>query len=553
MDIKILRLLIVDDSPDDADISIAALRKAGYMLKSQRVQDMAGMQTELGRANWDIVIGEYSMPHIGAQYALDLIKGSNHDIPFIVMTKKINDNDLVQIMRNGASDVILKQQSTRLVPAVQRELRAARDRSTFRKQQQILKETEDKHRAIIEGSHEAICYTHEGMHIDANQSYLDMFGYSNTDELEGVPILNLITKNDHSRFKGFMRKKSKNIDADVDNEFEATKKDGSTFFVELNMSEINHKGENCTQIIFTDISKRKAVENKLQYLNQRDPLTGLYNRHYFLQELGKAVEKAKVGSNKSTLLFLDMAQLKKINETVGHAAGDRLLLLLAKMFREKLGEDAIISRFSGDEFAVLLVDTDKERGASAADDLQSTLKDTSFSEGGQTFRCNCTLGRTIIDEHAENAYAVLSQVYKSCASNKPAGTLEAKIADTTTPAEGLALASKTPEKSEVDPEWRDRIQQALEQDNFQLAFQPIVNLHGDPAEFFEVLIRLENDQGELISASEFMQTAKLTGQIHDIDKWVIEHAVSTLAELHNEGQRATFFINLSPQSPCKDR
>jgi diguanylate cyclase (GGDEF)-like protein/PAS domain S-box-containing protein len=549
VDIKILRLLIIDDSPDDADVTVATLRKAGYMLKTQRVQDMAGLQTALSQGQWDLILCEYNIPHFGAQFAIDLVKGSHLDTPFFVLAKKISDAALVQIMRNGARDVILKAQSARLAPAIQRELRAHRDRETFRKQQYILKETEDKHRAIIEGSREAVCYAHEGMHIDTNVAYLELFGYENTEELEGIPVLNLIKKDDHKRFKEFMRKKVKNSAVDLNSEFEAIKKDGAPIFVDINISDIDHKGEHCTQIIFTDITKRKAVEKKLQYLNQRDPLTGLYNRHFFLQKLGAAVEKAKAGSNQSTLLFLDLSQLKKINENAGHAAGDRLLLVLAKLFREKLGDQAVISRFSGDEFAVLLPDQGEKQATQTAKGLEATLKDTTFTEGDLTFKCSCMLGKVLIDEKAENARQVLSQAYRSCAVDKPAKALDAKMATVPT-VNNAQVRTETKQAAEasIDPEWQRKIQQALQSDSLELAFQPIINLHGDPADYFEVLVRMSDGEGGQIPAGDFIATANATGQILDIDKWVISHAIPALAELHQEGHAATFFINISRQS-----
>ena len=107
MEKKILRLLIVDDSPDDAELAVAALRKAGYMLKSQRVQDLASMQTALDKGTWDVVLSEHTLPHFGAQLALDLVKRARLDAPFIVVTRNIRDHDLVKIMHGGAHDVSL--------------------------------------------------------------------------------------------------------------------------------------------------------------------------------------------------------------------------------------------------------------------------------------------------------------------------------------------------------------------------------------------------------------------------------------------------------------
>ena len=176
MEKKILRLLVVDDSPDDAELAVATLRKAGFMLKNQRVQDLASMQAALDKGPWDIVLSEYTLPHFGAQLALDLVKRAHLDIPFIVVTRNIRDPDLVKIMHNGAHDVVMKSQAARLAPVVERELRVTEERHQLRQMTQTLQEVENKNRAIIAGSREAIGYCQEGMHIDANETYLELFG-----------------------------------------------------------------------------------------------------------------------------------------------------------------------------------------------------------------------------------------------------------------------------------------------------------------------------------------------------------------------------------------
>lgn len=577
METKILRLLIVDDSPDDAELAVASLRKAGFMLKNQRVQDLASMQVALDKGTWDVVLSEYTLPHFGAQLALDLVKRAHLDIPFLVVTRNIRDPDLVKIMRNGAHDVVLKSQSARLAPAVERELHVAEERRKYQKMSLTLNEVENKNRAIIEGSREAICYCQDGMHIDANKAYLEIFGYEDLNELEGVPVLNLVAKSDHVRFKDYLRKINSPNPPDPQ-EFLAAKKDGQHFHAELAISPIVLNGESCTQFVVIDVSKRKAVENRLQYLNQHDPLTGLYNRHHFTQELTKALGKAKQDDSRSVLLYLDLNELKEINDSLGHAAGDRLLLKIARMFRDKLGESTILARFSGDEFTALLHGMSDSQIKEAVASMLSSLKETTFSEDGKTFRCDGTIGVVVIDKNSENAQAVLNKAYQTCLGNRPsrpapvaepAPVPAAETVTTPKPApatEVHAVADVPALKPAPIPvlteirrpapavpatdahDWETRLKTALEKDGFQLAYQPTVNLHGDPAEYFEVLLRLPGRNGELIHAGQFMPAAEQLGLLGSIDRWVIRQSVQSLAALHREGRQASFFVNLCPVS-----
>ncbi len=564
MEKKILRLLIVDDSPDDAELAVATLRKAGFMLKNQRVQDLASMQTALEKGSWDVVLAEYTLPHFGAQLALDLVKRAHLDIPFIVVTRNIRDPDLVKIMRNGAHDVVLKNQAARLAPVVERELRVTEERRQLRQISQSLNEMESKNRAIIEGSREAICYCQDGMHIDVNKAYLELFGYEDLSNLEGVPVLDLIDKSDHPRFKEYLRKASSQ-NPPPPQEFLAVKQDGTRLHAELAISPIVLNGENCMQFVVIDISKRKAVENRLQYLNQHDPLTGLFNRHHFTQELTKTLEKVKKEDAQSALLYLDLIELKDINDTLGHAAGDRLLLKIARLFREKLGDSTILARFSGDEFTALLHGMSEAEIKQAVTSLLDALKETSFSEGGKTFRCDGTVGIVVLDKDTESAQAALNKAYQSCQHKRPPKPVAVPVKAVPPPPVAAAdapSATMTPLHAELTPaaethkpapvltaaemDWEARLKTALEKDGFQLAYQPIVNLHGDPAEYFEVLLRLVGRQGELIHAGEFMRAAEQLGLLAAIDRWVIRQSIQSLAALHREGRQASFFVNLCP-------
>ncbi len=563
MEKKILRVLIVDDSPDDAEGTVVAVRKGGYMLKSQRVQDLASMQVALDKGTWDLVLSESELPHFGAQMALDLLKRANLNVPLIVMTRAIADEELVKIMRAGARDVVLKSQGVRLAPAIRRELQAADDREALQAAQAKLGELEQQQRAVIEGTREALCYSQDGMHVNANRAYLALFGYSDASELEGIPVMNLIDKADHARFKEMLRKhvKEGNLTAQ---ELVGVRQDGSRFALEIALSTIELEGEPCTQIVATDISKRKAAESKLQYMSQHDPLTGLFNRHHFLQEVAKAVDAAKKGKGGATLLYIDLHQLKEINDNLGYAAGDRLLIRVTKLFRERLGDDAVLARYGGDEFVALLPNKSAAQIRERTDALHKALHDASFTEGGKTYHCGCTLGTAQIDRNAENAQKIIAVAYHASQKERPAApaaTAARSAAPTRAAHEAEAsakprLAAAPPRAAPSAPasrpqpaavgKWIEPIRHALAHDGFTLAYQPVVNLHGDPAEFFEVLVRMQGPDGELVNAGQFIPEAERAGLSTDIDRWVTRIAVEGLAALHKEERKATFFVNISP-------
>jgi len=329
------------------------------------------------------------------------------------------------------------------------------------------------------------------------------------------------------------------------------------------VNSLTFNGENCLQLMVSDVGKRKAVETKLQYMNQHDPLTGLYNRHYFLQTLNKTVEQVKRGETSATVFYMDMQQLKNINQTVNYAAGDRMLIKVARLMRDYLGDDTILARFGGDEFAALLR-RDEGEARTIADRLLDTLHKTSFSEGGKSFHCECHLSVTAVDRKAETAQDVLARAYQTSqaaqTASKPASTATGLDSAINAPAVKPPALPQTPSadprkpattapriaavKTAADP-WLTRLQQAVDKDAFTLTYQPTISMQGDSEELYEVLIRLVDENGELVNAGQFMPAAEKTGLCAVIDRWVIRNAIEALGSLHRDGRPASFFVNLS--------
>jgi len=167
------------------------------------------------------------------------------------------------------------------------------------------------------------------------------------------------------------------------------------------------------------------------------------------------------------------------------------------------------------------------------------------------FRCDGTISVAVIDKSSENAQAVLNKAYQSCQHNRPQKTAPAPVPASTPQAAAAEIPAADMHRDKpVIPativDWEIRLKTALEKDGFQLAYQPIVNLHGDPAEYFEVLLRLVGRHGELIHAGEFMGAAEKLGLLAAIDRWVIRQSIHSLAALHAEGRQASFFVNLCP-------
>ncbi len=179
-----LRILIVEDSEDDALLLVRHIQRGGYEVTYERVEDTASMNTALDYRPWDIIISDYAMPAFNGLAALKLLQEKDIDIPFIIVSGTIGEDVAVQAMKAGAHDYVMKNNPARLIPAIQRELQDVEVRRKRKRAEEALLESEDRYRRLFEDSKDAIYIsTVEGRFLDINQAGVELFGYESKEEL----------------------------------------------------------------------------------------------------------------------------------------------------------------------------------------------------------------------------------------------------------------------------------------------------------------------------------------------------------------------------------
>jgi len=285
-----------------------------------------------------------------------------------------------------------------------------------------------------------------------------------------------------------------------------------------------------------DITEQKAFQHQLSYHAEHDPLTGMFNRHYFQEELERTVARVARNGSDCALFYIDLDQFKYINDTIGHAAGDRLLIDVAALLTSHVREGDLLARFGGDEFTLLLYNIDKQDVLRAADNFRSLCDDFRFTEDDKSFTISCSIGIAMIDETVTSAQELLSHADMACNTAKQQGRNRAKIYN---PAD-LGKADMA-----ADMNWASQVREMLEHDRFKLVYQPIVATDSGTINDYEVLVRMICDDGQIILPGGFMPAAERFGLIHSVDRWIVSRAIKQLASLHDGGHRASFSINLS--------
>jgi diguanylate cyclase (GGDEF)-like protein len=290
---------------------------------------------------------------------------------------------------------------------------------------------------------------------------------------------------------------------------------------------------------FRDVSERKRFEDQLMDLANHDPLTGLFNRRRFNEELERHLSTARRYGMTGALLFLDLDQFKDVNDSRGHRAGDDLLVALARLLRERLRETDVIARLGGDEFAVLLPHTEPQEASMVAHAILDGIRSQTFTIAGSPFGVTASIGVALFPLHASAASELLSCADLAMYEAKEQGRNRVSV---------FAHDLDWQARIESRIGWQHRIREALEHDRFVLHAQPILDIRTGAVSQYELLIRAAEVGGELVLPSVFLGIAERSGLIQEIDRWVVRRAINTLAEQQAAGNAVRFEVNLSAKA-----
>jgi len=293
-----------------------------------------------------------------------------------------------------------------------------------------------------------------------------------------------------------------------------------------------------TQISGTarDITDQKQFEQELTYQAQHDTLTGLHNRSYFQSELERVISRIARSGAECALLYLDLDQFKYVNDTLGHAAGDRLLKECTDLLRKNTREGDLLARFGGDEFTILLYQIEHEHVMPVAENIRRMFEHYCFMDSGRSINVTCSIGLTMITSDTESADVALSHADLACNISKSQGR---------NCVHEYSQDDSAQNSMAEDMGWVALVKDALHNDRFELLYQPIVKVSTQDISGYEVLLRLPTEDGQSIKPGGFIPAAERFGLVHNIDRWAVSRSMEYLSQLHSQNVHTQFSINLS--------
>lgn len=516
-----IRTLIIEDNEDDALLLLQYLKKSGFNPEWQRVDNRPDLLTAL-QQDWDIVFSDYNMPQFNGVEALEILRQHDLDVPFIFLSATIGEEIAVEAMRNGAQDYVMKGSMKRLKPAVERELNDAQQRRKRRQAEQARARLV----AILEATPDLVAILDTNGNVNyLNQAGRKLLGLSNIQKIEGSRLDDFLTPS-----------MSKKLIEDV---FPGVSQDGLWHGETLLINKENNKIPVALQMLAhydtdgeieylsmmaRDISERKRFESELQYRATHDGLTGLPNRFFLIERFRTALETAQRESHFVAVLFLDMDNFKRINDNLGHAAGDMLLKQVARRFRGCLRPNDMVARHGGDEFTILLENLERpENAISVLGKLRDEF-DRPMLIGSHELYATFSTGIAVYPYDGDNVEDLLRHADIAMYKAKSSGTNQYSFYAPDMDASGHELLS-----IEAD------LRHALQNQAFELHYQPQINAVDGRMTGVEALIRWRHPERGLMSPDEFVPLLESSGLIVSVGEWVLDEACRMHQKLRETG------------------
>lgn len=538
-----IKLLLVNESDNEGERLISLFRNAGRVARAHRAASAEDLHKTLEKESWDLLIADDKHPEIPVEQCLEQLKKLKTDIPVIV----VRDSNEESALKAGASDVVGTDNDQRLIFAAFRELTQLGLRRELANVQEKLADAEERCELLMDQSQEAIAYVSDGMLVSANSLFCSRFGYDDPDDLDCSPVIDLIDDDDHAKFKSLLKSQLSNEDGSTDFNFTGQMNNGEKFSAAMQLSNAVFDEEPCTQLLVRDPGAvSTSASGNGGASPDHDAATGLYSHDYFLSQLDSYATQAAAGASLTSLLFIGIDKYGSIRKRMGITHSYNILLNIANFIQAQSEENNCLAHFCDDGFTMLLPEVGADKAMQYAKSLCTKLEQHIIEVDNQSTQCTASIGLLVMDSNVaaktdpnvlvDHAFGACEQVREK-ADNGGVGNGAALFVATR---ERIALGDSK------DDEALDRsLEEALEDGQFSLTFQPVVSLRGTAGEHYEVTTRMTDENGEELSAEQFLSTLTFSSANTRLDRWIILESTKLLAAQLEKNNDTRLFINLT--------
>lgn len=534
-----LRLMVVDDSMEDAEATVSALRNAGMAVRPLRPATPEELEGMFAGQGIDLVIGALDSRNLPLEEVARQVQASGKDLPMLAVADTIDAESFSHAHGLGVRRIVLRDKPQLLLDAVRDERHDLEARRALRLLEARVRETERRCDALIDSSRDPIAYIHEGMHIRANAAYLEMFGYESFEDVEGMSLLDMVAPQHVEEFKDLLKRLAKGEPPPDRHDLEARDIQGNGFPASMEFTPARYEDEPCLQVIFRREEVDPELARQVEELRQRDQVTGLLNRPTFLRRLEEAVSSAAQDGGRHGLLMIEPDHYSRLLQEIGLDAADDMMAAMAVRLQEAVGADVVIARYSEHRLAVLVADADYEATTKMAERLAQAFAADVFQIAAHSSVITISVGGVQIGEKIASVSQVLAKADEGVQTALGVGGNRYEIFD--------PGAADRAEEENVQA-WVSRLRDALDNDGFVLHYQPVISLQGDTGAMYEALLRLDDGEGELVKPLEFLQIAEQQGLLWEIDYHVVGRAIARIGKQMQASKPTTLLVKISVAS-----
>jgi PAS domain S-box-containing protein/diguanylate cyclase (GGDEF)-like protein len=518
-------MIVMTRSQDHVESVNRTLRNAGLPVHCTWLPDARDLDDAMNQINPELLVAFLDdlgtdLPTIVAARARSIA-----NLPILVVRERIDEAMIAEAMKAGAQDAVTLASIERLQLVVSRELRAYRHERALNTTLSSAREYRDQLQNFLEGSADAITHVQEGIIVDANNAWTELFGHSSEEELTGTPLMDLFEQESHSVLKGALTACLQGKWTDYALKVKAAFSDGSGMPLELMLAKTDRDGEPSVRIWVPARQREdRDIETRLDEAVKNDPTTGFLQQRY-LNEALRARSSVAMKGGVRHIVYLEPDRFDALRELIGVLYTEEFMAQFADLLRNQLTPTDICGRFGGNGLLLML-----ERGTARdvetwARNMITHVEQNEFLIAQKRLRATITAGLGPMAGPNPDIDAAVLDAFNANRRGQDLGGNQMYVVEKVTTDTSMQANDKI---------WVKYIKSALMENRFRLVQQPIASLMGQDKGMFDVLVRMIDESENEVLPAEFMRAAERNDLMKNIDRWVIGASIAFSASRKSE-------------------
>lgn len=532
---KNIQLLFLGLSAEETAPLITLLRTSRISPRGKQVHTEKEFLEALSERSWDLILCTVDRTEFTSKQAVSHLKRLDKDIPIIQIIPSSDSQLLLQGLKNHFQAVVPLDEKELVIINIRRELDNLTTRRSLRKAEAALAEAEKHTLQLMESSKNAIACLSDGKITFINDSFLTQFGYSQKEKVINRPLSDFFTEEDRSEFTEQFNELKTDSSGEAILQLNAERSDQSQFTANIELSHTQLSGQPAIRALFRT---EQTVQNLL-LSEDLDLVSGLYNRDHLDKKLEQITQRALRGGNDCNLIYIELDRYDQIKSRMGHDGADQLIREVSTALSKSTNSAHLLTHIDEKSFVIIFQDSNIETANSFADTLCHRISKIRATVSGVEIQSTCTIGLTIINDTTPPPAELLNRAHGAISMFR----------ETTPQGNGVQRHISQANLSESENSELSQIRQAIEENDFKLLFQPVVNLLADNTveHHYEVLLRLSNNDQDL-TPNEFMTAAGDHDTALKMDRWVVESSLRKLKPTLDKEHKNILFINISTRA-----